>query len=137
MSIELSNSYNDVIKLIEHSKNKVNTYVNSELIDLYWKIGEYVSDKTNAEGWGRKTVEILADFLSKNYPDTKGFSSQNIWRMKRFFETYKDDAILSPLVRELNWTNNLEIFSRSKSDEEREFYIRMTNKKNEIVDVLA
>ncbi|HZK72132.1 MAG TPA: DUF1016 N-terminal domain-containing protein, partial [Clostridia bacterium] len=50
---------------------------------------------------------------------------------------YKDDAILSPLVRELNWTNNLEIFSRSKSDEEREFYIRMTNKKNEIVDVLA
>ncbi len=45
--------------------------------------------------------------------------------MKQFYETYKDDEKLSPLVRELNWTNNLEIFSRAKSPEEREFYLRL------------
>lgn len=48
--------------------------------------------------------------------------------MKQFYETYKDDEKLSPLVRELNWTNNLEIFSRAKTPEEREFYIKMAIK---------
>lgn len=128
MSVELSNSYNEIIGLIEQAKNRVNAYVNRELIDLYLGIGEYVSKKVVSDGWGKQTVKALANFLSKNYPDVKGFSAQNIWRMKQFYEIYKDDEKLSPLVRELNWTNNLEIFSRAKTPEEREFYIRMSIK---------
>jgi hypothetical protein len=37
----------------------------------------------------------------------KGFSDKNIWRMKQFYETYKDFPKLSPLVREISWTHNL------------------------------
>lgn len=37
----------------------------------------------------------------------KGFSAQNIWRMKQFYETYCNNEKLSPLVREIPWTNNL------------------------------
>jgi predicted nuclease of restriction endonuclease-like (RecB) superfamily len=92
------------------------------------EIGEYVSKKTTIEGWGKQTVKMLAEYLTKNYPNSKGFSAQNIWRMKQFYETYRDDEKLSPLVRELNWTINLEIFSRAKSFEEREFYIKMAIK---------
>jgi len=128
MSVELTNSYNEIIGLIEQAKNRVNAYVNRELIDLYLGIGEYVSKKVVSDGWGKQTVKTLANFLSKNYPDVKGFSAQNIWRMKQFYEIYKDDEKLSPLVRELNWTNNLEIFSTAKTPEEREFYIRMSIK---------
>lgn len=125
MNGELANNYNDIIEMIEQAKNRVNAYVNRELIELYLTIGKYVSNKSVSDGWGKQTVKTLADFLSKNYPDVKGFSAQNIWRMKQFYETYKDDEKLSPLVRELNWTNNLEIFSRAKSPEEREFYLRL------------
>lgn len=48
--------------------------------------------------------------------------------MKQFYETYKDDEIVSPLVTQLSWTNNLLILSRTKSKEEREFYIKMAIK---------
>ena len=76
MSVELTNSYNEIIGLIEQAKNRVNAYVNRELIDLYWAIGGYVSKKVVADGWGKQTVKSLADFLSKNYPDVKGFSTK-------------------------------------------------------------
>ncbi|WP_255327674.1 YhcG family protein [Porphyromonas sp. COT-052 OH4946] len=55
-----------------------------------------------------------------------GFSDKNLWRMKQFYETYRDYPKLSPLVREINWTNNLLIFSRSKSIEEMEFYLNQS-----------
>jgi predicted nuclease of restriction endonuclease-like (RecB) superfamily len=55
----------------------------------------------------------------------QGFSPQNTWRMKQFYETYKDSQILSSLLRELSWTNNLLVMSRAKTDEERLFYIRL------------
>ena len=45
--------------------------------------------------------------------------------MKQFYETYQADEKLSPLVRELPWTHNTLIFSRCKSSEEREFYLRL------------
>ena len=44
--------------------------------------------------------------------------------MKQFYETYKDaDEKLSTLLRQTSWTNNLTIMSRSKSAEERLFYL--------------
>lgn len=48
--------------------------------------------------------------------------------MKQFYETYHQLPKLSPLVRELSWTHNLIIFSRCKTDEEREFYLRLCKK---------
>ncbi len=55
----------------------------------------------------------------------KGFSAQNIWRMKQFYETYSDNTKLSPLVREIAWTNNLLIMTGCKTDDAREFYLRL------------
>lgn len=72
----------------------------------------------------------LAEFIQKNEPEIKGFSDKNLWRMKQFYETYKDNPKLSPLVREISWTNNLIIFSRCKSEEEREFYLIKANRVN-------
>jgi predicted nuclease of restriction endonuclease-like (RecB) superfamily len=45
--------------------------------------------------------------------------------MRQFYETYKDDEKVSPLVRQLSWTHNLLILSGAKRAEEREFYLRM------------
>ena len=67
----------------------------------------------------------LAAFIARQDPELKGFSDKNLWRMKRFFDTYHADTKLSPLVRELPWTHNTIIFSRCKSAEEREYYLNM------------
>ena len=75
-------------------------------------------------------VTELANFIQTHEPDIKGFSDKNIWRMKQFYETYKDFPKLSPLVREISWTNNLLIFSRCKSIEEMEFYLKYVKQEN-------
>ncbi len=46
--------------------------------------------------------------------------------MRQFYETYRNDEKVSPLVRQLPWTHNILILSHSKRPEEREFYLRMT-----------
>jgi hypothetical protein len=51
---------------------------------------------------GRLCVTELANFIQKHEPEIKGFSDKNIWRMKQFYESYKDFPKLAPLVRESN-----------------------------------
>ncbi len=118
-------AFNDVLNLIESAKQRAYRAANTELIDLYWAIGQYVSHKINTEGWGKNTVQLLANYIQLHQPSLRGFSAQNIWRMRQFFEVYQYDIKLSPLVRELTWTHNLTILSRSKRPEEREFYLKM------------
>lgn len=48
--------------------------------------------------------------------------------MKQFYETYAGNEKVTPLVTQLSWTNHLLILSGSKSDEEREFYMRLAIK---------
>lgn len=76
--------------------------------------------------WGQSVVKELAAFIQTNETEIKGFSDKNLWRMKQFYEMYKDFPKLSPLLREISWTNNLIILGRAKSDEEREFYLKLT-----------
>lgn len=114
-----------VLGLIEAARGRALAAVNTELIDLYWSIGEHISRKIAEEEWGQGTVRDLAGYIQKRSPNARGFSARNLWRMMQFFETYQGQAKLAPLVRELSWTHNLLIMSRSKRDEEREFYLRL------------
>ena len=45
--------------------------------------------------------------------------------MRQFFEAYRDEGKLSPLLRALPWSSHLHLLSRTKRGEEREFYLRM------------
>ncbi len=119
-----------VLALIEVARTRAVTAANTTLIDLYWKIGEYISRKIAAEQWGRRTVEALAVYIQRRRPGASGFSASNLWRMRQFFETYSGQPKLAPLVRELSWTHNLLIMSRCKRDEEREFYLRLCQREN-------
>ena len=45
-------------------------------------------------------VQQLSEYIVRKAPELKGFSAQNLWRMKQFYETYHNaDDKLSPLVR--------------------------------------
>jgi hypothetical protein len=72
-----------------------------ELVDTYWRIGEYISHKVAEQGWGRSTVERLSAWLLSREVGLRGFSASNLWRMRQFFDTYAADPKLAPLVREL------------------------------------
>ncbi|MBQ3182231.1 MAG: DUF1016 family protein [Clostridia bacterium] len=120
-----SNDFESIIEIIERSKMRAIRAVNAEMIEMYWQIGKYISEKAYKDGWGKGVVQSFADFLKQEYPSANGFSAQNIWRMKQFYETYKDNEKLSPLVREITWSNNLLIMTGCKTDESKEFYLRL------------
>jgi predicted nuclease of restriction endonuclease-like (RecB) superfamily len=117
--------FDEVLALIDAAKARALAAVNTTLIDLYWQLGEYISHKIAAATWGQRTVGALAGYIQHRHPGRSGFSASNLWRMRQFFETYRGAPKLAPLVRELPWTHNLIIMSRSKREEEREFYLRV------------
>src|SRR5260370_36384580 len=98
------------------------------MIDTYWTVGGHLSSKAANAGWGKGVVQELANWLAAEAPELKGFSASNLWRMKQFYEVYRADSNLAPLVRELPWTHNLLILSQSKGSEEREFYLKLAFK---------
>jgi predicted nuclease of restriction endonuclease-like (RecB) superfamily len=122
--------FSDIIQLIKQSRINAIKTVNAELINLYWNTGEYISKKLEIAEWGDSVVIELAKYIQQNEPDIKGFSDKNIWRMKQFYETYKDFPKLTTLLREISWSHNLAIFSRCKTIEEREFYLKLANQEN-------
>jgi hypothetical protein len=91
-------AFQEVLAMIKKARKVVAKVINNELIDLYWNIGHYISNKSEKDGWGSGTVRNLSDFLSETEPNSKGFSSQNLWRMKQFYETYHKNEKLSLLV---------------------------------------
>jgi predicted nuclease of restriction endonuclease-like (RecB) superfamily len=117
--------FDAILHLIDVARARAAVAVNTALIDLYWQIGEHISQSIVADDWGQSTVQALADHIQKNHPGATGFSAPNLWRMRQFFEAYQGRPKLSPLVRELSWTHNLLILSRCKHEEEREFYLRL------------
>ncbi|MBN1927699.1 MAG: DUF1016 family protein [Prolixibacteraceae bacterium] len=123
--MKIEKQFDDILLMITAAKERAVLAVNIELIELYWNIGKYISHRISNSEWGESIVQNLSDYIFKNIPDVKGFSSQNLWRMKQFFETYYGNKKLSSMVRELSWTNNLIILSKSTSEQEREFYIQL------------
>jgi predicted nuclease of restriction endonuclease-like (RecB) superfamily len=126
----MDNRFKDIIKLIKHSRTNAIKSVNAELINLYWNIGAYIHKKIEQSEWGDAIVTELSDFIRLNEPEIKGFSDKNIWRMKQFYESYKDFQKFASVLREITWTNNLIIFSRCKTIEEKEFYLSIARLEN-------
>jgi predicted nuclease of restriction endonuclease-like (RecB) superfamily len=118
----------EIVRLIQTSRHQALQAVNTALIDLYWQVGEVISKRIEAAEWGVGVVPQLAAYIARTQPGLQGFTRPNLFRMKRFYETYRDEPIVSPLVRQLPWTHNLLILGQSKSPEEREFYLRLAIK---------
>ena len=117
--------FNKVITIIENAHSRALKAVNTELIHMYWDVGEYLSGLCASSSYGDKVIDEMAVFIAENNPEIKGFSRRGLYRMKQFYETYKDDDIVTPLVTQISWTNHLLIMSKSKSPEERCFYMEL------------
>jgi len=119
------NIFAEVVELIQDARKRAFTAANKALIDLYWQVGEYISRKLQTAEWGEGVVNQLAGHIATHHPEIRGFTRPNLFRMRQFYETYRHDEKVSPLVRQLPWTHNLLIMSRCKQPEERMFYLHM------------
>lgn len=126
--IILNAQFHEVVGIIRDKRTELYRVANSALVDLYWQIGCYISQKITHAEWGDGVVKQLASYIAKVSPELRGFDDKNLWRMRQMYETYKADEKLVPLAREITWTNNTIILRRCKTREEREFYLRLTFK---------
>lgn len=157
----MNDSFIEVIQLIKNARINAVKSVNIELLNLYWKLGAFISEKLKANAWGTKTVDDLAKYIKKTQPELKGFDKRGLYRMKQFYETYQSlpfveydkrilqtnenqkdaiassvmtqfeiDGIKHSLLTKLSWTHHLTLISRTKSNEELEFYLRLCIKEN-------
>lgn len=120
----------DLINIIDESRQNALRKVNEELINMYWKVGEFLSKKSEQAVFGDAYIDGIACEIQEAFPGIKGFNRRGLYRMKKFYETYKGNEIVTPLVTQISWTNHLLIMSGCKTDEEREFYIRLCIKEN-------
>jgi predicted nuclease of restriction endonuclease-like (RecB) superfamily len=121
----LEKSFVEVVEMIQSAKQTVMQTVNAQLVELYWQVGADISRKLEQSAWGDAVVQQLADYLAQTQPGLRGFTRRNLFRMLKFYEVYRDEAKVTPLLSQLPWTHNLIILNQSKRPEEREFYLRL------------
>jgi predicted nuclease of restriction endonuclease-like (RecB) superfamily len=125
MTDNLQPQFTEVLTLIKTAQNRVIATTNQELIQLYWAIGRYISDRLTRNEWGQKTVDQLADFIQTQELGIRGFERRNLYRMCQFYEIYPDSEIVTALRTQLSWTHHRLIMSRCKTQEERLFYLQL------------
>ena len=125
---ELDNTFAEIVHIIEEARDNAYRKVNEELILMYERVGRFLSEKSKEANYGDGYIDSLSDYIQHQFPGIKGFNRRGLYRMKQFYETYAGNEKMSALLTQLSWTNHLLIMSGSKSEEEREFYIRLAVK---------
>lgn len=120
-----NSDFSEIIKIIKQARERALKSVNAEMINMYWQIGEYLSELCKESSFGDEVIDEVASYIAKNNPGIKGFNRRGLYRMKQFYELYKGDEFVSPLVTQISWTNHLIIMTGAKTQEERHFYMQM------------
>ena len=111
---------NEVKSIIEVSKKKVVSYVNTTLLFMHWNIGklivEYQGGKERAK-YGDRLIERLSIELTKEYGS--GFKKTNLKAMRKFYECFPIGQTLSD---QLNWSH-YQLIMRIENPVARDYYI--------------
>lgn len=122
---------------IRFSQIKAAVAVNSELIRLYWNLGQQIVEKQENAQWGTGFIERLSKDLQMEFPDISGFSYRNLRRCRQFYLFYNQDNTIRPqVVAKLEeevlflipWGHHRLILERTKDVQEALFYIHKTIK---------
>lgn len=92
----------DLKSRILSSRYNVAKVANLESLKLYFLIGKMIDDKFQTEKWGTKTLERVSERLQQELPGLRGFSGQNLRKMRVFYQEWSDlDVICSTVSNKL------------------------------------
>lgn len=119
---------------IRQSQLKAAVRINAALLELYWSIGADIVNRQIEKEWGSGVITQLSADLRAEFPDMQGFSTTNLWYIKKWYLFYsQNDAKLHQVGGELElpnavelipWRHHVEIITKCKSIEEALFYSR-------------
>ena len=89
----------DYINWIEELKSryrsaqiKAAVKVNAEKLHFNWELGRDLVIRKAEERWGTGVVEQVSLDLQAAFPESKGFSTANLWRMKQWYLYYSNET---------------------------------------------
>src|SRR3546814_1594617 len=80
----------DLKERIRQSQQRAALAVNTEMLELYWYIGNVISSQIKNAGWGAKIIDRLSADLKNEFPDVRGFSVRNLKYMRVFADAYPE-----------------------------------------------
>ena len=95
----------NLIQIISQSRENALRKVNEELINMYWKVGEYLSVESKDATFGDAYIDSVSKEIQIAFPGIKGFTRRGLYRMKKFYETYKDDEFVTTLLSQISWSS--------------------------------
>lgn len=81
----------DIKERFRNTQIKTAIKVNSEQLLFNWQLGRDLVMRKVEEKWGTGIVEQLSLDLRNEFPDIKGFSTTNLWYMKKWYMFYAGD----------------------------------------------
>ena len=126
ISPEYSKLLSGLKERVASSRHRASLSINKELICLYHFIGSQILEAQSQKGWGSKIIDQLSKDLRSEFPEMKGFSTQNLKYMRKFAEEYDDQAISQQAVDQMPWGHIVTLIYGISSKIERDFYIKET-----------
>ena len=104
--IRIDGDYAEWIAELKHryrsAQVKASVRVNAEKLLFNWELGRDLVQKKAEERWGAGVVEQVSLDLQREFPNTDGFSTRNIWYMKQWYLFYyQEDTKLQRSVAEI------------------------------------
>lgn len=85
-------NYTEAVKAIKQAivvcRYRAARQMNGEVLGLYYSIGKYISEQSRNAQWGTNAIQTISNQLQQELPGLKGFSEENIRRMRRFYEEW-------------------------------------------------
>lgn len=116
----------DLKMRIQTAQVKAALAVNTELVLLYWQIGQDILMRQQQAGWGKGVIGRLSKDLQREFPEIKGFSPRNLGYMKAFAAAWPDEQFLHQLGAKIPWKHNCILLDKVKDPEARLWYIQQT-----------
>jgi len=151
-SEEYNNWITEIKEKISSAQIKASLSVNSEMLKLYWDLGQSISEKLSVSNWGTKVVENMSKDLQNTFPNLDGFSKRNLLFMRQWFDFYQNPdnkpiVIMKQLVSQLPiqqnqieniksitslipWGHNILIIQKTQNIEQAIFYTIKTIENN-------
>ena len=123
----------DIKSRYRSAQVKAAVKVNAEKLLFNWQLGRDLVQKKAEERWGTGVVEQVSLDLKREFPNADGFSTSNLWYMKKWYQFYADgdaEEKLQRAVGELQSSVNQAVIKLQQSVGERQHLVLKTN--NEI-----